>query len=67
MREVGPLQWGEFKPRLADALVEHLAPIRSNYAEVMKVADVSCRTKLRTSCCRGQTVQGVQLMTSVVV
>ena len=37
MNEVGSLRWGNFKPRLADALVEHLAPIRSNYTEIMKV------------------------------
>lgn len=38
MKEVGGLRWGDFKPRLADALVDHLAPIRTNYAEIMKVA-----------------------------
>ncbi len=37
MREVGELRWGDFKPRLAEALVEHLAPIRSNYAQLVKV------------------------------
>ena len=37
MREVGNLRWGDFKPRLAEAMVEHLAPIRGNYAELMKV------------------------------
>lgn len=36
MKEVGTLRWGDFKPRLADAVVEHLAPIRTNYAEIMK-------------------------------
>ena len=54
MREVGPLQWGQFKPRLAEALVEHLAPIRTNYAEVMKVGRGQCRivreTRERSRC-----------------
>ena len=36
MREVGELRWGNFKPRLAEALVDHLAPIRSNYAQLVK-------------------------------
>lgn len=54
MREVGPLQWGQFKPRLAEALVEHLAPIRTNYAEVMKVGRGQCcvvqETRERSRC-----------------
>ena len=33
--EVGSLRWGEFKPRLADAMVAHLEPIQKRYAEVM--------------------------------
>jgi tryptophanyl-tRNA synthetase len=49
MREVGPLQWGQFKPRLAEALVEHLAPIRANYAEVMKVGRGQCCVETRES------------------
>jgi len=36
MKEVGQLRWGDFKPRLAEAMVAHLAPIRTNYAELMK-------------------------------
>jgi tryptophanyl-tRNA synthetase len=53
MQEVGPLQWGQFKPRLADALVEHLAPIRTNYAEVMKVRHALSLTVLDTDMWRG--------------
>jgi len=33
--EVGAMSWGEFKPRLADALVEHLRPFQATYAEAM--------------------------------
>jgi tryptophanyl-tRNA synthetase len=32
--EVGALRWGDFKPRLADAVVAHLRPIQARYAEV---------------------------------
>ena len=31
---MGSLRWGDFKPRLADALVAHLQPIQARYAEV---------------------------------
>ena len=30
--EVGGLSWGDFKPRLADAVVEHLRPLQAEYA-----------------------------------
>ena len=30
------MRWGDFKPRLADALVAHLQPIQRRYAEVME-------------------------------
>lgn len=33
--EVGDLTWGAFKPRLADAMVEHLGPYQATYASVM--------------------------------
>jgi len=33
--EVAGMRWGEFKPRLADAVVEHLTPIQRKYTEVM--------------------------------
>jgi tryptophanyl-tRNA synthetase len=32
--EVGGMKWGDFKPRLADAIVDHLGPIQRRYAEV---------------------------------
>ena len=32
--EVADLRWGDFKPRLADAVVAHLEPIQSKYAEL---------------------------------
>eukprot|EP00887_Chlorella_sp_A99_P005765 scaffold1.g5765.t1 len=34
LAEVGGLRWGDFKPRLAEAVVEHLRPIQARYAEV---------------------------------
>lgn len=34
MAEVQGMKWGEFKPKLADAIVEHLQPIQRRYAEV---------------------------------
>lgn len=33
--EVEGLSWGDFKPRLADAVVAHLEPIQKRHAEVM--------------------------------
>lgn len=36
LAEVGSMRWGDFKPRLADALVAHLQPIQARYAEVMQ-------------------------------
>ena len=33
--DVAGLRWGEFKPRLADAVVAHLQPIQQRYDEVM--------------------------------
>lgn len=35
MRECGSMRWGQFKPLLADAVVEHLRPIQSEYQRVM--------------------------------
>lgn len=34
--EVKDLSWGEFKPLLADAIVNHLEPIRTRYDEIMQ-------------------------------
>lgn len=36
LAEVGGMRWGDFKPRLADALVAHLEPIQARYNEVMQ-------------------------------
>lgn len=36
LADVGGMRWGDFKPRLADALVAHLQPIQQRYAEVMR-------------------------------
>ena len=33
--EVAALTWGEFKPRLADAVVEHLRPLQTRHASIM--------------------------------
>ncbi|GAB0493876.1 hypothetical protein MMPV_005162 [Pyropia vietnamensis] len=32
--EVGGLRWGEFKPRLTEALIAHLSPIQARHAEL---------------------------------
>lgn len=29
------MKWGQFKPLLADAVVEHITPIQKRYAELM--------------------------------
>ena len=34
--DVGRLRWGEFKPVLTDALIEHLRPIQARYQDVME-------------------------------
>jgi tryptophanyl-tRNA synthetase len=34
LEEVKDMAWGEFKPLLADALIRHLEPIQTRYAEV---------------------------------
>ncbi len=34
VEEVGSMRWGQFKPLLADALVEHLRPIQTNYGRI---------------------------------
>uniref|UniRef100_A0A7S2S216 tryptophan--tRNA ligase n=1 Tax=Eucampia antarctica TaxID=49252 RepID=A0A7S2S216_9STRA len=33
-KEVKDLSWGDFKPKLADAIIAHLEPIQKKYAEV---------------------------------
>ena len=35
LADVGGMRWGDFKPRLADAMVAHLQPIQQRYGEVM--------------------------------
>jgi len=35
MREVNGMRWGEFKPLLTDAMIEHLRPIQARYTEVI--------------------------------
>ena len=34
LAECGSMRWGDFKPRLADALVEHIRPIQTNYSRI---------------------------------
>ena len=34
MAECSGLRWGDFKPRLAEALVAHLSPIQTNYMRI---------------------------------
>ncbi|KXZ50795.1 hypothetical protein GPECTOR_15g481 [Gonium pectorale] len=33
--ECGPMRWGAFKPALTEAVVEHLRPLQTKYAELM--------------------------------
>ena len=33
--DAASLSWGEFKPRLADAVVEHLRPVQTAHAAIM--------------------------------
>lgn len=33
-QEVSQMNWGQFKPKLADAIIAHLAPIQARYKEV---------------------------------
>lgn len=35
LQDVGGMRWGDFKPVLTDALVEHLRPIQARYGEVI--------------------------------
>lgn len=41
-RECGGMRWGEFKPVLSEAVVEHLRPIQTRYNEVMGVRAAPC-------------------------
>lgn len=36
LEECGSMRWGDFKPALTDAVVEHLSPIQARYAEIMQ-------------------------------
>ena len=33
-KECADLRWGDFKSRLADSIVDHLAPVQERYEEV---------------------------------
>jgi tryptophanyl-tRNA synthetase len=35
LQQVGGMRWGEFKPVLTDAMIEHLRPIQARYNEVI--------------------------------
>ena len=35
-KECAGLRWGDFKPRLADSIVAHLAPVQERYEEVTR-------------------------------
>ena len=39
LKEVGEMTWGEFKPVIADAIVNHLTPIQDRYYEVRNDPD----------------------------
>lgn len=47
MEEVSHLNWGAFKPKVADAIVAHLEPIQAKYNEVM--ADPAILDKVNAS------------------
>ena len=34
--ECGSMRWGDFKPALTDAVIEHLTPIQARYAEIVE-------------------------------
>ena len=36
LEECGAMRWGDFKPALTDAVVEHLSPIQARYAEIIE-------------------------------
>jgi tryptophanyl-tRNA synthetase len=36
LKDVQNMNWGAFKPHLADAVISHLMPIQRRYAEIMK-------------------------------
>lgn len=36
LAEVGSMKWGQFKPVLAEAVVEHVKPIQTRYTELMQ-------------------------------
>jgi len=40
LNEVQDLSWGQFKPLVADAMVEKLKPIREKYDEVTKEPEI---------------------------
>ena len=35
LAECGSMRWGDFKPRLTDAVIDHLSPIQGRYKEIM--------------------------------
>lgn len=35
MEEVSDMNWGAFKPKVADAIIAHLEPIQAKYTEVI--------------------------------
>ena len=39
LEEVKDLSWGDFKPKLADAIIDHLEPIQKKYYEVRNDSD----------------------------
>lgn len=53
LADVAGLRWGDFKPRLADALVAHLTPIQQRYREVSadEGALDAILAKVRRGCC----------------
>lgn len=43
--ECGPMRWGQFKPLLADALVEHLRPVQTRCVQLH-----ACMCSIKRSC-----------------
>lgn len=48
--EVSQLNWGAFKPKVADAIIAHLEPIQAKYKEVM--SDPTILDKVSGTCMR---------------
>ena len=54
LAEVEGMQWGTFKPLLAEAIVQHLDPIQTRYREIMAhPSDLDDLLHQARQCCCG--------------